>query len=340
MAKPKVILDPTFRPMDQLFSPGDKARLYSLADIIWGRNDEMPPAEMARVAGEVEGIIGGWWRYGEVKDYPRLKAFIEVGGTHPAPDSFDYAAAFARGVKVLSCAPGFGPAVAEMALALTLACSRGVVATDRRFRDGTEKWLFEETADTFTLYGKNVGFIGFGGLARSLKPLLEPFGARFLVHDPWLPEAAVRERGGEPCGLEELLGKADVVYVLAIPSPGNKGLLNRERLALIRPGAVLVLISRSHLVDFDSLTELVGQGRFRAGIDVFPSEPLPKDHPIRKVPGAVLSSHKAGAMAEAMRTIGKWTVDDLEAVLGGREPAHMQVATREFMAHFGKGAER
>jgi len=334
MPKPKVIFDPTFRPIDQLLSPGDKARLYAFADVMWGRNDEMPAGEVAKVAGEVEGIICGWWRYGAAGAFPKLKVIAEVGGTLPNPRDLDYAACFACGTKVLSCAPGFGPAVAEMALALTLCCSRGVAGTDRRFREGAERWEFAETADSFLLYGATVGFIGFGGLARNLKPLLEPFGVKLLVHDPWLTPDAVRKGGGEPVGLEELLGRSKVVYVLAVPSPENKGLLNRERLMLISPGSVLILISRSHLVDFDALTDLVGQRRFRAAIDVFPEEPLPKDHPIRKVEGAVLSSHKAGAMFEAMRMIGRWTVEDVESVLGGGEPKHMQVATPAFVAHF------
>lgn len=317
--------------MRQLFAPEDFRRLKRAARLAWARNADLPSAELERHR-DADAIICGYWRYGPVSAFPRLRAVFEVGGGLPSPKGFDYAGAFRRGITVASCAPGFGPAVAEMALALTLAVTRGVVATDRRFRRGTERWQFEETADTWTLHGKTAGFIGFGGLARNLKPLLEPFGVRVLAYDPWQAPARLRAQGATPCALDPLLRRSDVVYVLAIPTPENKGLLNRRRLALIRRHAVLVLASRSHLVDFDALTDLVRRGRFRAAVDVFPQEPLPRRHPIRRALGAVLSSHKAGAMDEAMKLIGRWTVDDVLAVLRGRKPLHMQVARPDLVA--------
>ena len=99
---------------------------------------------------------------------------------------------------------------------------------------------------------------------------------------------------------------------LQIDSEGNfEVLLSTERPAghtgnwlRIQPGAVLVLISRAHVVDFDALTELVLAGRFKAAIDVFPVEPLPLDHPIRRAPNAVLSGHRAGSVPEGLREIG------------------------------------
>ncbi len=309
----------------------DLRRLKRAARVVWGRNADLPAAELERHR-DADAIICGYWRYGSIAAFPRLKAVFEVGGGLPSPRAFDYAAAFRRGVTVASCAPGFGPAVAEMALALTLACTRTVVDTDRRFRTGRERWQFAETGESWTLHGKTVGFIGYGGLARNLRPLLEPFGVHVLAYDPWRAPADLRREDAVPCGLDRLLRTARVIYVLAIPTPANRGLLNRRRLSLIHRNAVLILISRSHLVDFGALTDLVRRRRFRAGIDVFPREPLPKSHPIRRAPWAVLSAHKAGAMDEAMKLIGKWTVDDVLAVLRGRKPSHMQVARPSLVA--------
>jgi phosphoglycerate dehydrogenase-like enzyme len=108
-------------------------------------------------------------------------------------------------------------------------------------------------------------------------------------------------------------------------------MLTRDKLELIRPDAVLLLLSRAHVVDFDALTELLAQGRFRAGIDVYPQEPLPKDHPIRQVNHAVLSSHRAGAIGEALQAIGRIVADDLEAICRGLPPHQMQAAQPEFI---------
>ena len=94
---------------------------------------------------------------------------------------------------------------------------------------------------------------------------------------------------------------------------------------------VIVVGSRAHVVDFDALTELVLAGRFRAGIDVYPEEPLPSRHPIRGAEGAVLTAHLAGALPEALHEIGRMVVGDIAAVVAGREPSMMQYATPQMI---------
>ena len=333
--KEKVILDPSFRRMATIFTADDLARLHATAEIVWGRDEPMPEAEIDKVRDEVVAIIAGAWRHGDVARFPRLRALLEVGGGFPSPQSLDYDACFRRGVRVLSCAPAFGPAVAEMGLGLALACARQIAWTDGAFRSGEPNWSHTnfptEIGDTFTLYGKQVGFIGFGGLARALQPLLKPFDCPIQVYDPWLTPAYLRTQGVTPVDLDALLATSRLIFVLAVPAASNKALLSREKLSLIRSDAVFLLLSRSHVVDFDALTELLAAGRFRAGIDVFPQEPLPEDHPIRRVKHAVLSSHRAGAMQESLHNVGRLVADDLEAICRGLVPQRMQVAQPEFI---------
>jgi phosphoglycerate dehydrogenase-like enzyme len=333
--KPKILLDPAFRQIENILTPEDLARLHAAADVVWGKDEPMPEAEIDKVRDDIVAIICGSWRHGAVSRFPQLQAILEVGGGFPSPKDLDYPACFTRGIRVLSCAPAFGPAVAEMGLGLALACARQIAWTDQAFRLDDPNWShtsFEtELGNPFTLYGKQVGFIGFGGLARSLRPLLEPFGCPIQVFDPWLTEAYLREQKVTPVDLDTLLSTSRVIFVLAVPSQANKALLDREKLSLIRPDAVFILISRSHVVDFDALTEMVLAGRFQAGIDVFPQEPLPKDHPIRKARHAVLSSHRAGANQEGIQRIGQLVADDIEAICSGRVPFAMQQAQPEFI---------
>jgi phosphoglycerate dehydrogenase-like enzyme len=142
--------------------------------------------------------------------------------------------------------------------------------------------------------------IGFGSIARCLRPLLAPFGCPIAVYDPWLGAGYLRSQGVEPVALAHLLRTSQVIFVLASPSAESQALLSRELLEQIQPGAVLVLISCAHVIDFDALTDLVLAGRFKAAIDVFPLEPLPLDHPIRQAPGAILSAHRAGSVKEGL----------------------------------------
>jgi phosphoglycerate dehydrogenase-like enzyme len=125
-----------------------------------------------------------------------------------------------------------------------------------------------------------------------------------------------------------------VIFVLATPTSENRALLSRDLLERIQSGAALVLVSRAHVVDFEALTELVIAGRFKAGIDVFPSEPLELDHPIRNAPGAILSAHRAGALPEALLQVGDRVVDDLEAIARGLPPRRLQVAEPELAAKY------
>lgn len=330
----KVILDPYGRKHNLIFAPEDLARLHSVAEVVWVRDEPMPEEEVAaHREGAVAIVTGSGWtpRYGDVSSFPNLRAILEVGGQFPSPQSLDYAACFARGIRVLSCAPAFGPAVAEMGLGLAIAACRQIVETSESFRVGTENWSHEQFGDTFLLRGKQVGFIGFGGLAHALKPLLAPFGCPVQVYDPWLTDTYLRTQGVTPVSLDTLLATSRVIFVLATPSASNKALLGREHLEKIPSDAVFVLLSRAHVVDFGVLTEMIAARRFRAAIDVFPEEPLAPDHPIRQIPQVILSSHRAGAQGEALLRIGRIVVNDLEAILLGLPPHEMQEAQPEFI---------
>jgi len=327
----KIILDPFGRTLDEIFEPADLQRLYALADVVWGRNQPMPDEAFAQAKDDAFAIITGRWRYGVIHEMPHLRAILEVSGRHPSSQVLDYQSCFARNIRVLSCAPAFGPMVAEMALGMALAAAREIVDGHIAFAAGEERWLHAGNAGTFTLYNQPVGLIGFGGLARALKPLLAPFQCKLQVYDPWLPATYLASQDMTPVELKPLLETSKVIFVLAIPSIANKALLDREHLELIQPGAVFVLISRSHLVDFAALTELVSAGRFKAAIDVFPEEPLPKDHPIRQAPGVVLSAHRAGSVPRDLHHIGRMVVNDLEAMLAGLPPLEMQTAQPELV---------
>lgn len=331
----KVLLDPSFRQIETIFAEHDLQRIRAVADVVWGRNEPIPDDQLSAVAAEIDIIVSAAWRHGHPSRFPRLRAILEVGGHLPPRDELDYDYCFAHGIRVLSCAPAFGPAVAELGLGLALASTRQIAWTDRAFRTGEPNWshtsFATEIGDTFTLYGKQIGMIGFGGLAHSLCRLLAPFDCSVKAYDPWLTDTFLRRQGVEPVDLDTLLATSRVIFVLATPTSSNQALLAADKLDLIPGDAVLVLLSRAHVVDFDALTERLLAGRFRAAIDVFPEEPISPDHPIRRASHAVLSSHRAGAISEGLRSIGRLVADDLEALCSGRVPQMMQVAQPEFV---------
>jgi phosphoglycerate dehydrogenase-like enzyme len=332
--RPQVIVDPHFRAMDDVFSAEDSTRLADSVEVVWGRDEPMPIGAFREALPGAFAVVSAGWRYGPViDDAENLRAIITVSGGWPP--ELDYGLCFERGIRVLSAAPAFAGAVAEMALALALACSRDLVGGDRAMRDGGERWSNDARGlDTFLLFGKRVGFVGFGNIGRRLRSLIEPFGCEICAYDPWLTDAYLRAERVEPMSLELLVETSRVIFVLATPTTENRALLSRELLELVEPGAVLVVVSRAHVVDFEALTELVGAGRFRAAIDVFPTEPLDPEHPVRQVPEAVLSPHRAGLVQEALGEIGRLVVDDLKAMIRGLPPRRLQVAEPELASRY------
>jgi phosphoglycerate dehydrogenase-like enzyme len=333
-ARLQVIVDPHFRSMGDVFSPTDAERLTNAVDVVWGRDEPMPADEFRTALPRAVAIVSGGWRYGAVlNNAKRLEAILTVSGGWPP--ELDYDLCFARGIRVLSAAPGFAGAVAEMALGLALACSRDIVGGDRAMRSGEERWLSAaDGLDTFLLSGTRVGLVGFGNIGRRLRALLAPFGCELCAYDPWLTDAYLRQEGVEPSSLEQQLRSSRVIFVLATPTDENEALLSRARLELVAPDGVLVLVSRAHVVDFEALTDLVLAGRFRAAIDVFPEEPFDADHRIRTAPGAVLSPHRAGLVQDALWELGRMVVDDLEAIAQGLPPRRMQAAEPELAARY------
>ena len=334
MPEPKIVVAPHFRRMAEVFDSGTRDRLQNLGEVIWGRDGPMPQADMEAALADATAVIFGTWEYGRdaiPAAGDNLRFVFEVAGSHAHTD-LNYRACLERDISVGGCAHAFGPAVAEMGLALALAAGRLVGEGDAAFRAGQEKWLHEGTAGAVTTWGKTVGFVGAGGLSVSLQKLLTPFETRFVAYDPWLGDEMLRARGVEPVDLPELFATSDFIYVLAAPTPENYQLINGELMRLLGERQTLVLLSRAHLVDFEAMTDLVLEGRFRVAIDVWPSEPFDPNHRIRSARKAVFSAHRAGAIPEALLEIGRMVVHDLEHLLrGDDEDLLMQYATPEMV---------
>lgn len=248
---------------------------------------------------------------------PSLKCVVEVSGAFP--NTIDYAACAKKHVEVLSCSPGFRNAAAEMGLAMALACARGLFTEHEAFRTAQEHWLEDNSATDFTLTGANIGLIGFGQISQELNRLLQPFKPQVKAFDPWISDTVAQRHGVELCAFDDLLSHARCLFVNAVPTTENKGLLSAQALAKLRDNTVVVVLSRAHLVDFDALTAEAVSGRLRVATDVYPEEPLPLNHPLRTASNALLSPHRAAAVPAGRQLIGEMLVDDLIALSQGSD---------------------
>lgn len=332
MTKPVVILDPNWRSMSELFSASALDQFRADFDVVWGQDDPIPddvlegalPQAVALIAAEpkVDAAM--------LAKAPKLRAVIEVSGAFP--DTIDYAACQVAGVEVLSCSPGFREAVAEMGLGMAIAASRGLISQHEAFRTGGEQWLEDRATTDFSLYGADVGIIGFGQIGQELARILVPFRPTLRAFDPWLPPQIAEASGVELCDLETLMQRSRCLFVAAVPTADNEALLSKEMLSHLADHSLVVLLSRAHVVDFAALTAEAQSGRLTVATDVYPSEPLTSDHPLRTCANVVLSPHRAAAVQGGRQLIGDLILRDLKALTTGQPTRELVVAQADKIA--------
>jgi phosphoglycerate dehydrogenase-like enzyme len=184
--KPVLVIDHTFRKLEELFAPEDYERLAAACEIVGGTNWKMPQDRLDENVERMRFLVAARpdmdrERLARARN---LEAIIEVSGRFP--ETVDYDACFERGIQVLSCAPGFRESVAEMTLGMMIAGGRGIVDEHEAFRDGYEHWLADNPSTDFSLYRQDIGFVGFGSIAREVTRLLTPFAPKIMAFDPWL----------------------------------------------------------------------------------------------------------------------------------------------------------
>jgi phosphoglycerate dehydrogenase-like enzyme len=242
---------------------------------------------------------------------PALRVIARVGvGT----DSIDLEAAARHGVAVCTTPGANTASSADHTLALMLAALRRVPQHDGAVRAGA--WERTGPALAGELAGATVGLVGYGAIGRAVADRLAGFAVRLLVCDPFLDGAP----GVERVELDALLRASDVVSLHAPLTAATRGLLGRERLALLPPHAVLVNTARGGLLDEDALADALERGALRAAaLDVLALEP-PGASRLLALPNVVLSPHVAGLSERSVREMTRRATDAVLAVLDGREP--------------------
>lgn len=331
--KPLILIaDPEPRSLDMIFEPDVLARLHALGTVVVHADGRrLGAAELDKALAQASILIGQLDLPAErLARMPKLRAVINVEGNFLP--NVDYSYCLDHGIHVLVTSPVFATSVAETALAMALDLAREITSTHEAFRDGSEKWGLASNDGSFLLTGAKVGIVGLGDLGTALRRMLVPFRCEVRVFDPWQPERRVVEQGCIPSSLDDLLSASRVVFLFASSTSENQGFVGARELALMQPGSVLLLMSRAGIIDFPALEAAVRSGHIRAGIDVFPVEPLAADSSLRSLDGVILSSHRSGGMRESFLEIGRLVLADTELLLRGLPPQICKRAERETVA--------
>jgi phosphoglycerate dehydrogenase-like enzyme len=210
-------------------------------------------------------------------------------------------------------APPGMPAPSEMAWALILAVAKRIGIEDRNIRAGGWQLGFP-----VSLAGQTLGLLGAGRLGGAMVPVAKALGMDVVAWSQHLTEERCAELGVTRVSKDELLASADVLGVFLVFSERSRNTLDAADLAQMKPGAILVNISRGPLVEENALVAALRSGHLAgAGLDVFDREPLPADHPFRSLDNVVVTPHIGYVTEQGFRIAWQRMAQDVAAYLAG-----------------------
>ncbi len=239
-----------------------------------------------------------------------LKLLVTTGGKNAA---IDIAAAKDLGVTVCGTDGAKHP-TAELAIGLLIDLARNISVENARMKAG-EAWQTTIGAD---LFEHTIGILGLGNLGGRVAKVAQAFGMRVLAWSQNLTPERCKELGVEYASKEDLLKQSDFVTIHMVLSDRSRGLIGAPELSLMKRTAFIINTSRGPIIDEAALITALQDGTIAgAGLDVFDTEPLPQDHPLRKLPNVILTPHLGYVTQDGYRKFYGGTVDAIRAWLDG-----------------------
>jgi phosphoglycerate dehydrogenase-like enzyme len=315
----------------RILSEEAKSLLHANATVTWntdGRNWTGPELA-ARLAG-VDGLLTGWGITALTAEVlvnaDRLRI---IGHSAGSVKGFITPAVFDRGIVVTHAASRIADSVAEFTLTMALVGLKRLDLFSEQMHQGL-LWEQNPLVKLREIAGIKVGILGCGYVGQRAIKLFRAVGAQVWVYDPYLKADKARELGVVISGLHDVLHSCPVISVHLPSTDETHHMLGAEEFALIGDGTVFINTSRSWVLDEQALTSELSKGRFWAALDVFDQEPLPLDHPLRRMHNVLLSPHIAGRTEESYRNLLGTVIDEVLRFFAG-QPLLYRV-TREMLA--------
>ncbi len=316
---PNVLVSAGRSLFESFFSSDHQSRLTRIGK--WQRDSARTPTTgFRRKLIFADALITTWDspRFGDdLSDMaPKLRFIGHCGGEVKSR----FARSLFERLTIINAADPMARATAELGAAFLVYCARDIDLYRAAVRRSNRIYsdVHEHGTEEF-LYGREVAMIGFGRIGRALVDLLRGFELRWMVYDPFAPRSLADNYPIAFCELEPLLRKAHLLVLTAALTDQTRRLLNRKRLQLLPDGAAVINIARGGLIDLGALTAEVRRKRIRCALDVTdPDEPLKVNHPLRKLPGAILTPHIGGGGHNVRREIAETVMNDLENFFAGK----------------------
>ena len=245
-----------------------------------------------------------------------------IGRAGVGVDNIDVEAATNRGILVVNSPEGNTLAAAELTVALLLALARSVPQADQALRGG--KWDRKKYMGS-EVYGKTLGVIGLGKIGREVAKRLQAFGMSVLGSDPYLKPEQAAEMGIRQVDLDTLYKESDYITVHVPKTKETTGMINAEKIALMKPTVRLINVARGGILDEADVAEAAKSGRIAgAAVDVYSTEPAPADNPLLGIPNILTTPHLGASTEEAQTNVAIDIAEQIVEVLQGK-PARAAV---------------
>jgi phosphoglycerate dehydrogenase-like enzyme len=248
-----------------------------------------------------------------VERLPNLKFVSLTGARSP---SLDTEACKARGIPVSHTrSAGGGTSTVELTWGLIIAGARGLAKGERNMRAGL--W-HEGMGPGFSLSGRRLGLLGLGNIGARVAAIGKAFGMECQAWSQNLTAEKAAAAGVKLVSRNELFESSDVLTIHLVLGERTRALVRKEDLERMKPGALLVNTSRGPIIVEPDLVEFLKKGKNQAALDVYEREPLPADHPLRKLDNVTLSPHLGYVHEENYRIFYGDTVENIAAWMAGK----------------------
>jgi len=250
----------------------------------------------------------------------RLRVISTVSAGY---DHIDLEAARVRRITVCHAPVAGDASVADLTLALILACARSLVDADRFVHARQWEYWAPYLFAGVEMRNSTLGIVGLGRIGLQVAHRALGFGMRVLYYNPRRHEDAEQNLGLQYGGLDNILREADFVTLHIPLRPATHGLINEDRLQLMRPSAYLINMARGAVVEHDALVRALREGWIAgAALDVYPREPISPDDPLLDLPNVILTPHIGNNTRRAMARMVRTAAEQIIQALNGEPPVH------------------
>jgi len=321
---------------DHLFSSLDEEReIFRKLDAELVESQCRNEEETLAVSRDADAILNTYAPMTEkvIRALERCRVIVRFG---IGVDNVAVDAATERGIMVANTTDYCIDEVADQAMALLLACARGLFPSARIARDAA--WDFQRMPRLTRIRGQTLGLLGVGRIGSAVAARARGFGLRILGYDPYVSDEMARHMGAQLVDLDTLLRQSDFVSIHLPLNSETTGMVGEEAFRKMKPTAFLINVARGKIVNQAALCQALQQGRIAgAALDVLETEPPRPDDPILQLSNVILTPHAAWYSEQSRLDMRRRAVGQVVSVLNGELP--YSLVNREVLEKLGRRSQ-